>query len=386
MKVIYRGFDGLDVAFQGRVPLDLLDVLEEAKERAGREMRPAVVKHRGVPLAVAETGARGGYAFRCDTGPDGATWFFKRPRRGDTWGVRVSVKSLTLALHGLGGVRARLYEFMESLGIAVPPGGESIGRVDYAVDILAPGFTLEPAHFVMHSHAGRADHMEPEPMTRHGTSGRVTSVTVGKMPNRQVIVYDKRREVIDKHKVQWWEIWNAVRAARGEPPLDPKDKDGSQVWRVELRAGKDHLKKQWGGKTWADLDDKLGSLLLKALKEVRYAIPKTDTNRSRWPDHPIWTLARQEVEGDLFEMMCPLDPHAIREVLRSEYADLLGGQLAGLSATYAIALGLSPLDSHKVPETIGKVLRWVIATYPEEFHRKMLRAEERFVFLEPGGR
>ncbi len=171
----------------------------------------------------------------------------------------------------------------------------------------------------MHSHATRADHSEPDPMVRHGTSGRVTSVTVGKMPNRQVIVYDKRKEVIARRKVHWWEIWNAGLAHRGEPPLDPKDREGSQVWRVELRAGKSHLKKRWGGKTWADLDDKLGSLLLKTLAEVRYVTPNSGSNRSRWPVHSIWDLVRGEVGGDLFEMMCPLDPHAIREVLRRDY-------------------------------------------------------------------
>lgn len=180
-------------------------------------MRAAMLDYRGVRMAVADSGARGGYAFRYDTGPDGATWFFKRPRPGDPWGVRVSVKALALALYGLGGVRARLYGFLEALGIFVPLGAESIGRVDYAVDILAPGFVLEPERFVMHSHATRIDHSEPDPMVRHGTSGRVTSVTVGKMPNRQVIVYDKRKEVIARRKVHWWEIWNACLAHRGEP-------------------------------------------------------------------------------------------------------------------------------------------------------------------------
>lgn len=382
MKVLYRGFDGLDVAFMGRVPHDLLEVLEEAKERATQEMQPVVIRHRDVPLEVAETGARGGYAFRCDTGPDGATWFLKRPLKGDPWGVRVSVKALALALYGLGGVRARLYAFMEALGIAVPLGGESIGRVDYAVDILVPSFVLVPDQFVMHSHTSRTDHTESEPIVRHGTSGRVTSVTVGKMPNRQVIVYDKRREVIDKHKVYWWEIWNSIREASGEPPLDPKNRNGSQVWRVELRAAKDHLKKHWGGKTWADLDSKLGSLLLKALDDVRYVIPTPDTNRSRRPDHPIWGLVRQEIEGDLFEMMCSLDPHPVMEVLRRERIAMLGKQLRGLCASYAVARGLSPSDAEKAPGMVERALGTDIRSRPGQFEERMRRAGEKLVFLE----
>lgn len=383
MTVLHRGFDGLDVAFQGRIPPDFLFVLEEAKVRAIQDMQSVMTSHRNVPLEVAETGARGGYAFRCDTGPFGATWFFKKPKAGDPWGVRVSVKSLALALYGLGGVRARLYEFMERLGIAAPLGGESIGRIDYAVDILAPGFVLVPDNFVMHSHANRADHCEPDPMVRHGTSGRVTSVTVGRMPNRQIIIYDKRKEVVDKRKVHWWKIWNVGREQRGEPLLDPKDRHGSQVWRVELRAGKEHLKRCWGGKKWQDLDDKLGSLLLKALDDIRYATPTADTNRSRWPDHPMWNLVHREVGGDLFEMMCPLDPNAIKEVLRREYKAMLGSQLRGLSAPYAVACGLSPSDADKVPAMIERDLRHQIATHSDDFQGRMERAGARLVFLNP---
>jgi len=31
-------------------------------------------------------------------------------------------------------------------------------------------------------------------------------VAVGKMLERQVFIYDKRREVIDRHKPIWWDI------------------------------------------------------------------------------------------------------------------------------------------------------------------------------------
>jgi hypothetical protein len=82
----------------------------------------------------------------------------------------------------------------------------------------------------------------------------MTSVTVDQMPRRQFIVYDKRSEVITQHKVHWWEIWNAGRRASCLPTLDPKDRIGSRVWRVELRAGKEHLKERWAISKWAELD------------------------------------------------------------------------------------------------------------------------------------
>jgi hypothetical protein len=43
------------------------------------------------------------------------------------------------------------------------------------------------------------------------------------MLERQVFIYDKRREVIDRHKPIWWDIWNAplqamTRHARSDRP------------------------------------------------------------------------------------------------------------------------------------------------------------------------
>jgi hypothetical protein len=63
--------------------------------------------------------------------------------------------------------------------------------------------------------------------------------------------------------------------------------------------------------------------------------------------------------------------------------DLLGRQLTGLSATYAIALGLSPSDAGDVPEAIRRGLSKAIAEHPARFVERMERAGERLVFLEP---
>ena len=128
----------------------------------------------------------------------------------------------------------------------------------------------------------------------------------------------------------------------------------------------------------------MGSLLLKTLDEVRYVTPDSGKNRSRWSVHSIWDLVRREVGGDLFEMRYPLDPRAVREVLRRDYVDLIGKQLTGLSATYAIALGLSPSDAHKVSEVDRCGLSRAISEQPDRFVDRMARAGERLVFLEPG--
>ncbi len=149
-----------------------------------------------------------------------------------------------------GGGKTSLLEHIarqKGVGVRYGPRQVSIGRTGFCVDILAPEFELTPENFVIHSHTNRADHLTPEDHTRsNGKSWRFTSVTVGKMPGRQVTIYDKRLEVTDKRKPIWWELWNANLNSEGLPPLDPKDRSESQIWRVEVRAGKRIMKDRWG--------------------------------------------------------------------------------------------------------------------------------------------
>jgi len=218
MEILHRGFDGLDIAFQGQITAALATELEIAKGFAARTHQLYRMCWKGLHMAVAETGARGGYTFRCET--ENAIWFFKKPNGRDPWGVRVSVKSLPLAIYGLGWVRNHLFETLSQLDVCTFSTGLSISRVDYAVDVLLPSFTLDADNFVMHARCNRKTHEEITDITENGHSGRVTSVTIGKNPGRQVIIYDKREESIAKHKAYWPEIWNANRRHRGQPPVN----------------------------------------------------------------------------------------------------------------------------------------------------------------------
>ena len=344
MRVLYRGFDGLDVSFRAQISGHLADELEQAKEWAQKTRQDACMTFAGMKLLIAETGARGGYSYRASTGQMGATWFFKKPNPSDPWGVRISCGSFMLAERGLGGARADMYRTMERLGVTIQAQAESIGRVDYAIDIFAPDFTLEPENFVMHSNATRADHFDQNEATVHGKSGRVTSVTIGKMPGRQVIVYDKRAEVIAHHKWAWFDIWNANLSCFTLPAIDFAHPDNSRVWRIELRAGKSQLKDGWNIRTWRDLDERLGDLFHSATEAIRYAEPSSDCNRSRWPDSLLWETVRNELDEDLFEMRNFAPPDTIKRVQREAHARLLEGQSMGLVITRAAIKGV-PIES-----------------------------------------
>ena len=381
MELLYQGFDGLDVSFKAQISKALCAILEAAKEEAQRTHQPAVVITNGVAMLVSENGAKGGYAFTASTGIYGATWFFKKPNPHDPWGIRVSCNSFNLAINGLAGARAELHRIMDLLGITVAPAGVSLSRVDYAMDFLAPSFILNPDLFVMHSNANRADHFEPTAVSINGRSGRVTSVTVGKMPGRQVIVYDKRAEVIAKHKVGWWEIWNAARERAGSQPLDRCNPAESRIWRVELRAGKHHLKDDWDIRKWDDLDNRLGDLFADMLTAIRYAQPTDDTNRSRWPNSPLWDQVWQVANGDLFEMRSYADPERVKLVKRDEHDQLLAGQMLGLLISRA---ALNGLDTHQLPDYAiyaGTELERCIIERANSVEQKLTLAIKRYKVL-----
>jgi hypothetical protein len=378
LEALYRGFDGLDISFSIQIGNQLCAGLEAAKAEAQKAHRSAPFEWNGVSMTVSETGARGGFAFIASTGIFGATWFFKKPNPQDPWGVRVSCNSFQLAIQGLGRTRSELYQVLDQLQITVPPGAESIGRVDYAVDFLAPDFELCPGHFVMHSNANRADHFEYDPMTTNGRSGRVTSVTVGKMPGRQSIVYDKRAEVIAKHKVGWWEIWNATRSRLGLPLLNPEVRAESRVWRVELRAGKRHLKDRWNIRTWSDLDHRLGDMLAAMMVSIRHTRPCNDLNRSRWPDSVLWLAVRQELEQDLFELRNFSDPDLIKYVQREEQDKLLLAQITGLLISRAAILNLDETELVQFVEHSGGEIAHNIKNDLPRYAAKLTYAAGRY--------
>jgi hypothetical protein len=370
---VHCGFDGLDVTFQGRIPAALCDVLESAKVEAMEARRPTLVEWRGQSFHVAESGAKGGYAYRCDTGPEGATWFFSRNQKADQWNIRVSAKSAWLATKGLGGVRAGMYEFLEAIGADVL--GVSISRVDYAVDVAERdlgAFVLDPTCFVMHSHTSRADHAEDVEI--HGVSGRYSSVTVGKMPGRQIILYDKTKEAKARQKAEWPLAWNATLAQQGRAPLD----EGERVYRVEARAGKAHLKERWGVVTWADLDDKLGDLLAAAMADIRYCVPGADSNRGRWLVHPLWAAAAAAMAGDLSEMTSGARPGVVKEVRRAALAQTMSAMILGLLASWSLATGA---DAREVPPAVQDMAEVYLEQQPKDFRAKIDRAAKKYVFI-----
>ena len=378
MTIIHTGFDGIDLALKTIVPIELVEFLEEGKATAQELMTDVWGTFAGLDIQSGQSGKRGGYAFTFRAYEFGATWFAKKPRASDPWGLYVSIGSRELALNGLDRTRQKLNALLIQLGFQLPHDGVSINRVDFAVDVLAPGFVLDPDAFVFHSRANRKAIAEFETEEMNGHSGRTTSVTIGKMPGRQVIVYDKREEAMKRRKYEWPLIWNANLQAAGLGPINLSNRALSQVWRVELRLGKEALRNRKDIRGWGSLHEHLQAEMDQLAQDVTLTVPSTDSNRSRWPLHPLWPTTQEAVATRLFEHVGTVPPEAVREIdLKEKQLDLLKLIVAN-SVTLAFLEGLGPDDFEDFTETLPDMILGYLGQHPRGIEERFQGAATKY--------
>ena len=383
MELRYSNFDGLDVTFQGKVPADILQVLEAAKTEAQLRKKDVPIRIGGwfTPVLVAETGMRGGFAYRLDTGEDGEIWAISKSDSSEGWNIRASVKSLSLALYGYEGVKERIFHFLQNIKAVGPIDGyqppqrpkERISRLDFCADFsMTTGFQPNDAHFIAHSHCTRSTQMAAIdlPMEQVRRGRRIETIRIGAMPGRQVTLYDKSREVKSSNKPYWWDFWG----------LDKKTFKGS-VWRVEARAGKDELDK-WGVKTFADFEAKAGDVVLGILQAIRYVSPNDDSNPARWPDHPLWVLTQETARKALEPYTCGADRKKIiadlRIVAQNTFKNLMVGMLPG----YMVTHGFEDTEATKAIEAIQEDMLHAARHAPAILSKKHEQTAARYVFLD----
>jgi hypothetical protein len=378
MQPIYQNFDGLDFSICGAFPDDALEVLRIAKEQSQKLHGQHVLIEIGaaqMPVSVYPFGAGGGYFVKFDTGPDGALWFVKDTTTPKAGNVRISCSSLMLALNGLEGTKAILFEQMKNIGVVFAPNGHDvkIGRFDYCFDfIMDEDFEPDPKHFVKHPKS-KIKGVVDEKVYFTIELPYFQSVTVGKMPNRQVIIYDKTAEIVDHLKPYWWDIWG----------LKSESIKG-RIWRIEVRAGANELDR-WNLRTFEDMERMAGDVILDILKTIRFALPTDDTNRSRWPSHPIWSACQQSAESVLAPYISNADRKKIITDLRDSVTTRAVKNIRGSFATLTHLLGYEDGEVDKTIEYIAEDVFTFAEQNPKEFRKRVKRARDKYKLLEVEG-
>lgn len=319
-------------------------------------------------MTVGRTGGAGGYALRLDTGLDGALVFLANNTDPRQYNIRLSWKSLALLTHGYEGVKARTARLLDALRVQGPPEAdgrpiELVSRVDFACDFLTDGFTPDLARIVAPSRATRAVNGHLVPPDQCGSIHRgqkLESLRVGTMPGRQVALYDKGTEIKVSGKGYWLAAWGL-----------PANHDG-QVWRVEVRAGKDALRDA-GIVSFDDLDQRGGDLLAGILDRIRYTVPNGDGNPSRWPAAAFWREAQARVTAAL---ACPAQPMPDAAPLcREQKREWFGRQLVAYLGGYA---HLSDWPEALDPARLNAALEALTHEHRDTYRRSYRRARQRY--------
>ena len=383
MQKIYQNFDGLDMTFQCAIPRYILNKLELAQNQAV-ETRKGVIITIGksqIPVEVAHNGMRGGYTYRFDTGLDGAIWAIANQESPEQYNVKVSVKSLCLALHGYQATKERILDFLINELNAIAPENqnaplERISRIDYCFDFLMDNnFVPDPKCFLTHnkckkSYQGDIPNLSPLDFICLEQGKEIQTITIGKMPNRQITIYNKAQEIKDKQKIYWWDIWG----------INPKE-NNPNIWRVEVRAGKKELNK-YQLRRFGNFEKKVGDVIINILKDYRYVIPnENDTNRNRWPLAAFWQICVDSTNQCLAEYMCGAERSNIiqghQEMIVNRYRD----HLKGMFTNYTAAKGFDISELPTVLEGFYEDILESVNKNPQKFRKNHKKAEMKFEFL-----
>jgi hypothetical protein len=379
MKLLYAGFDTVDLALQGAFPAETTEILKAARDQASDRQEPVLARigPGQIAMHVHPGGLRGGYAIRADTGPLGEVLAFKANTSPVEWNGFASIRASSLAVHRIHAARDLLWQRLADMGFVVR--GHSVNRIDYAVDFQLADFELHLDCFVAHPRmkvraqwgdvSADLDKNRPVAICR---GRRLESVTIGKMPGRQIIVYDKRREAIDLRKLFWFKVW-------GVDQYNPF----TQVWRVEMRAGKKELKERWQIRTFDDVDRAIADVFVHALADVRYVTRlQRDSNVTRQSLHPLWEAVTDHVAHGLMYLRCGLVPGQVKEIERQLAIDNYAAQVLGNLAGWAVAQGLKDetIES-ELPNRVHALVTSAIRDRRGKLQKSIDRARERLHFV-----
>lgn len=392
MKPIYSNFDGLDITFQCALPEHILNVLATAKKEAQEIKNDAVAQigENDAVVLVGETGCRGGFTYRFDTGFHGETWFIVHTLKRDGWNVKVSVKSLTLALYGYDGVKEKIINFLindlEAVGFSridrktgeitdFPL--ERISRIDFCIDFKADEFIPDISAFVGKGRFKERvlnvnDDNQDNCISEIVFSGRMAKYfRIGSMPNRQVVLYDKISDITEKRKEYWWDIWGIK-----------KSEFEGQIWRIEARAGKRELNK-WNLRRFSDFEKMAGDVISAILRDIKYTIPSpTDKNITRWPLAPFWQEAINIAEDKLQNHISHAERKMVIEGYRNEISNQFEKSILGQTVSYAALHGMDISEIPGVLDVLGESLLERIRKNPQKFQEKHQNATDRYSLLE----
>lgn len=202
----------------------------------------------------------------------------------NTPGFFVTYRSQALWQHGAAALHQGLLDWAQSAGL-VQLKRESLSRVDFTFDYFLPEIDFDADNIV--SLASKD--------AQYRENGTAQTFTFGKS-DIVLRIYDKIAEIAQQSdKVWFFQLWGET----------------EHVWRIEWQVRKEVLRR-FGLRTFDDLFTGQGDVLrYLATEHDSLRIKAEDSNRSRWPIHPLWQDLLAQIETfDAQGVYREIDPQA----------------------------------------------------------------------------
>lgn len=312
-KFLLYGFDTIECAYYLRKTygsaLDFARLaIEKEALRQIKHAEPKVINLGGVDFLLQPYGSSSGFPFVI-TNPDFTIAFgeFNNPS------FFVKFRSLALWRESTFALHQRFMQWAEGLGL-VPIKPEGISRVDFSFDYHLPVIDFDEDSFVSLSCKD----------TQYRKDGKVQTFKFGES-DVVLRIYDKVAEIEEQSGKSWFfELWGV----------------NENVWRIEWQVRKSILKR-FGIRTFTDLRDNQGDILRYLANEHTTLREKNDdSNRSRWPLHPLWLDLQAQIE----ELNCTgvyreIDQQAILNERLMRITISMYGYLKRIAAIHCLQTG-----------------------------------------------
>lgn len=225
----------------------------------------------------------------------------------------VTFRSVGLWQFGAVKLHERFLRWTDSVGYA-PFRPERLSRVDFTFDYALPDLDFDEESFVS----------QAQKDNKHRKNGRAQTFRLGE--GALVLrVYDKVAEIGEQSAKTWFfDLWGCQ----------------ENVWRIEWQARKEWLRRL-GIRTFVDLDERQGDLLrLVTHEHTTLRTKSADSNRSRWPLHPLWADLQTRIEalGGL-GVVKEIDPQAMLDERLLRLAVSVYGYLKRMAAIDGLMKG-----------------------------------------------
>ena len=269
MKLLLSGLDTVECAYYLRegpgCGFDFVDLANQREAmRAAKKRDPVVVTLGGKDFLLGRGGTASGYPLVLNNpeqtiqcGEFNSPSFF------------VTYRSDALWHKGAKQLHAEFRQWAHDLRFNYSR-DEGLSRVDFTFDFELPVVDFDEDCFITLASKD----------SKHRKDRKVQTFGFGQ-GDIVLRVYDKSAEIHEASGKTWFfDLWGGVK---------------ENVWRVEFQVRKEVLKR-FGIRTFDDLFGGCGDALRYLVHEhTTLRVRQDDSNRSRWPIHPLWLLLQEHV-------------------------------------------------------------------------------------------